>query len=91
MKGIKIERNAVESRPSFVCVEKMDLIFISILIVALFLLHKWLTSHDGQFEEQGIAFDKPLPVIGNFWPLITKKEGIAHFLERYYDKFEHEK
>jgi hypothetical protein len=69
----------------------MDLIFISIFIVALFLMYKWLTSNDGQFEEQGIAFDKPLPVIGNLWPLFTKKEGIVQFLERYYHKFENEK
>jgi hypothetical protein len=69
----------------------MVLTYLSIIIVALFLLYKWLTSNDGQFEEQGIAFDKPLPVIGNLWPLCTKKEGMVQFVERYYHKFEHEK
>jgi hypothetical protein len=65
----------------------MGFIYIALLVGALTLIYKWLTKGYDQFEKQGIAHDKPLPLIGNMWPLVTKREGIVQFLGRNYYSF----
>ena len=59
-----------------------------VLLLGFFItLYKWLTRNDSVFKKQGIPSEKPLPVIGNLWRLIAKKEGNCQFLERLYYKF----
>jgi hypothetical protein len=67
------------------------LIYFSVISVFLFWIYKKVTQYDGFFEAQGIAHDKPLPIVGNILPIFTKKEGIIQFLERNYKKFYNEK
>jgi hypothetical protein len=69
----------------------MDLMYVSLFCGALVLLYKWLTKDFDQLEKQGIPHDKPLPIVGNLWPLFTKKEGLVQFLERNYHSFKNAK
>ena len=70
---------------------EITLIFITLVIVILFWSYKRLTSNDDTLEAQGIAFEKPLPIFGNFLPIILQKEGGIHFFERLYRKFPNDK
>lgn len=66
------------------------LLYISFAVVIFVWLYKRLT-HDDNFEGQGIAHEKPLPIVGNIWPMLSRKEGIVQLLERLYHKFKSEK
>lgn len=66
------------------------LIYLSVVVVILFWLFKRLTNDD-YYEGQGIVHEKPLPIVGNIWPLMTKKEGMVQYIERLYHKFKNEK
>lgn len=67
------------------------LIFSTALIVFVLWFYKRITRNHDYFEKQGIVFEKPLPMVGNIWPLITKKEGMIQFIERYYNTYKNEK
>lgn len=68
------------------------LITLTIIFAAVFWLYKRLSGNeDESFEALGIAYSKPLPVVGNILPLLTRKEGIIHYLERVYWEFKDKK
>lgn len=69
----------------------MDLILVLLAIVVVFIFYRLITSRGGDLESSGIAHDKPWPVIGNIWPIITGSEGIIQYLERNYWKFSNKK
>jgi hypothetical protein len=71
--------------------EKMVFILFTLFVAAFYWLYKKLTSNDADLEMQKIAHEKSLPIIGNILPLITKKEGIVQFIERYYNTHRNEK
>lgn len=55
------------------------------------ILYRIISSRGGDLETSGIVFDKPFPVIGNLWAIISGKEGIIQYIERNYWKFSNEK
>lgn len=70
-----------------------SLVFFTITIVILLWIYKRLTNNDDPdtLEAQGIPTEKPLPVIGNIWPLLSQKEGGINFFERLYKLFPNDK
>lgn len=66
-----------------------SLIYFSIVVVILFWIYKRLSHNDN--GDGGIFHERPLPIVGNILPLLTKREGIIQFLERNYWKYENEK
>jgi hypothetical protein len=69
----------------------MEYIGLSLLIGAIILWFKWMKKDLNHFERQGIPHDKPWPVVGNLWPLVTKREGVVQFVERINQNFENAK
>lgn len=63
----------------------------ALLAVVLALLYKWATANHKYFEKQNIAFEKPLPLVGNLWEVIQKRENYAETIQRFYAKFKHNK
>lgn len=70
---------------------ELYLVIWSIVLTAIFLVYKRLTRYDNDFEKQGIAHEKPLPIFGNALRLFLKKEGLIQLIERNYLKFKDEK
>lgn len=69
----------------------MDLIVITVIIVALIWLFKRFFNSDDTLEAQGIVHEKPWPIVGNILPLVLQKEGGIDFMERLCEKFSDEK
>lgn len=66
-----------------------SLIYFSVVVVILFWIYKRLSDNDD--NNDGIFREKPLPIVGNILPMLTKREGIIQFLERNYFKYQNEK
>lgn len=58
------------------------------LLGLVFLLYKWSMSSFTYFEKTGVAFNKPWPIIGNFGPLLLKKETLQDMVTEAYNKFQ---
>lgn len=43
------------------------LVFIALIATTVYVLYKWLTKNDDFFLKRGIAFDKPLPFVWEFF------------------------
>lgn len=69
----------------------MGLILVFLAIVAVIIFYRLIISRRGDLESSGIAHDKPLPVVGNIWPILSGSEGVVQYLERNYWKFSNEK
>jgi len=67
------------------------MLWIFILIAALWLLYKWLTSDHDYFAKAGVPFEKPVPIFGNLYGCLTQKESMIDVAQRGYNKFKHAK
>jgi hypothetical protein len=66
--------------------------FILYLIpIAVYLFYKWATATHDFFEKQGIAYSKPLPLLGSDFSLLFKKQPLVVTLMEFYNKHKHEK
>lgn len=61
------------------------------LILAVWLLYKWLVSDFDYFAKQGIPFVKPYPFVGSALGPMMQKESIVDLTTRYYDQFKNSK
>lgn len=59
------------------------------LVSLVYLFIKWSSST--QKLPEGTPFEKPLPIFGNFLPLLLQKYGIFELIDRLYYKFEDKK
>lgn len=66
-----------------------SLIYFSSVVVILLWIFKRLSDNDNC--DESIFHERPLPIVGNIWSLLTKREGIIAYLERNYWKYENEK
>ena len=68
------------------------LLITAAVILITFWLYKRLTS-EGEFslDKQGIPYEKPLPIVGNFLPIFQGKESGFDLFERVYSKFSNHK
>lgn len=71
----------------------MDLITIFIWIFVLFgwLLYRSMSKNISHFKDRGIKYVTPVPVIGNLLNVFLKKDAYFDLLQKFYDKFYHEK
>lgn len=69
-----------------------NLIFLTIAVIVGLWLYKRFTKEDKHsFESQGIPYEKPLPIVGNFLPIFRKQESVFDLFERIYSKFPNDK
>lgn len=67
----------------------MDFIIPTILICTVSLaLYKYLTNNFDYWKKRNVPYVKPLPLIGNFWDILTLKLSIGHYLEKLYKQFD---
>lgn len=69
----------------------MVLILAFLAVLAILVFYRLFTNHSDDLESSGIAHDKPWPVVGNIWPVLSGKEGLNQYLKRNYWKFSSEK
>jgi hypothetical protein len=65
--------------------------FLYLIPVAVYLFYKWATSNHDFFVKQGIAFIRPLPLLGSNFSLFFKKQPFVKSLMDNYNKFKSEK
>jgi hypothetical protein len=65
--------------------------WLYLIPVALYLLYKWATSTYDYFEKQGIAFRKPIPLLGTNSNMITRRQTFTDALDSWYKEFPNEK
>jgi hypothetical protein len=65
----------------------VGIVLISILIVIMFWFYNWSTKQENILNVQEIPHEKPFPIVGNVFPVISQREGIRQFIERYYGLF----
>lgn len=61
--------------------------FTLLVIAAVWLFYKWLTSGYDYFAKQGVPFVKPYPFVGSLLGPMLQKESVVDVTTRYYDKF----
>lgn len=69
----------------------MDIIVITVIVVALIWLYKRVFNNEDTLEAQRIVHEKPWPIVGSILPLILQTQGGADFMENLYKKFPNEK
>lgn len=65
--------------------------FWFLLLVFAYLAYKWSVSGYDYFEKKGLPFDKPWPLVGNMFGLVTAKESLVYSMQRRYRKFKQSK
>ena len=68
--------------------------YLIVVWVTVFLgwfVYKKLTSKFNFFADQGISYEKPLPIFGNLLPLVFQRENALALFGRFYKKYKHEK
>lgn len=68
----------------------MDLILVLLAVAVIIFFYRLITSRSGDLETSGIAHEKPWPIIGNIFSILSGSEGIIQYLERTYWKFSNE-
>lgn len=72
-------------------ISDMVLVVFSIAIVVLFWIYKKRSNSDDSLDNLGIAYIKPLPIIGNTLSIIQNKESVFNLIDSTYNKFPNEK
>ncbi|XP_070502406.1 probable cytochrome P450 9f2 [Chironomus tepperi] len=67
------------------------LLFITLLVVLVYVIYKWSTSTYDFFEKQGIPYRQPLPLFGTNINMLLKKKPFIDVLKEWYNEFENEK
>lgn len=62
----------------------MLLELLLLLSAVIYWLYRWSTENFQIFEERGIPYDKPLPVVGNALPLALNKESSLYSMIKLY-------
>jgi hypothetical protein len=68
--------------------------YLIIIWITLFLgwfIYRNYKKNASYFELQGVACERPLPIVGNLLPMFTGKEGITDMFSRLYDKYKDQK
>ena len=69
----------------------MGMIILIALLATIYWLFKRFIQNDNLLEDQGIAHEKPSPLVGSILPLLLQKEGGDDFVQRHYEMFPNEK
>lgn len=66
-------------------------VFISLLMILLLSIYKYLTRNDNFFRRRGVEFEKPKIFFGNMLDVFLGRETEAALFEHLYDMFSREK
>ena len=69
----------------------MEFFILYIVVAVLSVYWIWKKSNNDVLKTMGIAHPKPLPIIGNIWPVITQKMGQMDLVDNLYAKYKNEK
>lgn len=67
------------------------ILFLSLLLIFVFLFYKWGTSTYGYFKERGIPYLEPAFLLGIQSNIVTKKMSLSDMMLKNYNKFKDEK
>nr|XP_033321090.1 cytochrome P450 9e2-like [Megalopta genalis] len=59
------------------------------LVLLCLLAYRYLWNRPAVFEERGIEFTKPWPIVGNMAPVLFRRKFVSEHLTNYYFKYEH--
>ena len=62
-------------------------LMIILIVGAVFLFYKWTTSTYDYFAKQGMAFSKPVPLLGNNSNMFTRKLSFPEVIDEWYREF----
>lgn len=62
-------------------------LMIILIVGAVFLFHKWATSTYDYFAKQGMAFNKPVLLMGSNLNMVTRKLSFHEVMEEWYYEF----
>jgi len=63
---------------------------LSLLGLLVFLIYRFFTKYFNYWKEQGVIFDKPVPIFGSVSSSILLKEHLTHYIQKLYHKHEGE-
>jgi hypothetical protein len=66
---------------------RMDYAWILIIIALVLAAYVWGTWTYKHFENLNIPCEKPLPFLGNMWPVLAKTKSLGDLIEDSYKKF----
>lgn len=84
-----IKKSSIEVNKQSISL-KMGL-FLYLIPIALYFFYKWATANYDFFKKQGIAFIKPLPLVGSNFELFFKKQPFVKGLMENYFKYKSDK
>jgi hypothetical protein len=60
---------------------------ILFVLVIFWLVYKWSVETFDYYDKIGIPYEKPMPLVGNMWKLVTQKESFVDITRESYRKF----
>ena len=69
----------------------MAVMYLYLVIAAIYLIYKWATKHYGYFKDLGIPFIKPVFLLGSNSNIVTRKYALPDQIAKWYNEFYDEK
>ncbi|XP_055539818.1 probable cytochrome P450 9f2 [Wyeomyia smithii] len=63
------------------------MMLLLLLALVVYLVYRWSVATFDYFEKRGVPFVKPLPLVGNLWPVIRRKQHPVDAAILGYEKF----
>lgn len=70
---------------------ELSWIELSLFVIVIIAIYKYLTRNDDMFEKRGIPYLKPTILLGNLGALATGRENGIEYFQNKYDLFKDEK
>lgn len=77
----------ISVKPTNIAKMSDGLLFVIVILTAIYAFYKWATANDKYFEQRNVKFVKPTFLIGNTGDLFFNRCSAAEYSKNIYNQF----